>query len=70
VGVRFKERRLTGIPGRPPSLLEPPAGCRFRHRCPLAFAKCVEQPPFVEVEPNHRVACWATAAPAAGSVAS
>jgi len=63
VGVRHDERRLVGIPGRPPSLLDPPAGCRFRHRCPLAFARCAEQPPFVEVEPGHRVACWATAPP-------
>jgi peptide/nickel transport system ATP-binding protein len=63
VGVRHDERRLAGIPGRPPSLLDPPAGCRFRHRCPLAFARCAEQPPFVEVEPGHRVACWATAPP-------
>jgi peptide/nickel transport system ATP-binding protein len=63
VGVRYEEKRLTGIPGRPPPLLNPPKGCRFRHRCPLAFDKCVEQPPFVEVEPNHRVACWATAPP-------
>ena len=29
VGVRFAEKRLTGIPGRPPSLLNPPSGCRF-----------------------------------------
>ena len=59
VGVRYADRRLQGIPGKPPSLLEPPAGCRFRDRCPLAFAKCAEQPPFVEIEPGHRVACWA-----------
>jgi peptide/nickel transport system ATP-binding protein len=59
VGVRYEDRRLQGIPGKPPSLLGPPQGCRFRDRCPLAFAKCAEQPPFVEVEPGHRVACWA-----------
>ena len=59
VGVRYEDRRLQGIPGKPPSLLEPPQGCRFRDRCPLAFAKCAEQPPFVEIEPGHRVACWA-----------
>ena len=62
VGVRFAEKRLAGIPGRPPSLLEPPAGCRFRHRCPLAHARCAAQPPFVEVAPGHQVACWAEAA--------
>ena len=64
VGIRYEEKQLAGIPGRPPSLLDPPAGCRFRHRCPLAFEKCAEQPPFVETGPDHRVACWATAPPA------
>jgi peptide/nickel transport system ATP-binding protein len=59
VGVRYAERRLSGIPGKPPSLLEPPVGCRFRDRCPLASAACAEQPPFVEIEADHRVACWA-----------
>jgi peptide/nickel transport system ATP-binding protein len=58
IGVRFEERRLEGIPGRPPSLLNPPTGCRFRDRCPLAFAKCAEEPPFVEVEPGRFAACW------------
>jgi peptide/nickel transport system ATP-binding protein len=58
VGVRFAEHRLTGIPGRPPGLLNPPVGCRFRDRCPLAFDRCAEQPPFVEVEKEHYVACW------------
>jgi len=58
VGVRFADRRLEGIPGSPPSLLDPPQGCRFRDRCPLAFAKCAEQPPFLEVAPDHFVACW------------
>jgi peptide/nickel transport system ATP-binding protein len=61
-GARFEERRLTGIAGRPPSLLGPPQGCRFRDRCPLAFAKCVEQPPFVEFAPGRHAACWKVAA--------
>ena len=54
VGVRFAEQRLTGIPGAPPSLLNPPAGCRFRDRCPLAFEQCAEEPPFVEVVTRPR----------------
>jgi peptide/nickel transport system ATP-binding protein len=58
VGVRYADKRLTGIPGTPPSLLRPPVGCRFRDRCPLAFEKCLEEPPFVEIEPDHFVACW------------
>jgi peptide/nickel transport system ATP-binding protein len=58
VGVRYDTKRLKGIPGSPPSLLDPPKGCRFRDRCPLAFDKCVEQPPFLEVAPDHFVACW------------
>ncbi len=62
VGVRYEEKRLEGIPGVPPTLLEPLAGCRFRDRCPLASAKCGERPPFVDVEPGHQVACWQVAA--------
>jgi len=58
VGVRCFERRLKGIPGNPPMLLVPPKGCRFRDRCPLAYAKCLEEPPFIEIEPGHHVACW------------
>jgi peptide/nickel transport system ATP-binding protein len=58
VGVRYEETRLHGIPGRPPSLLDPPSGCRFRARCPFAFDRCVEEPPFEEVAPGHAAACW------------
>ena len=62
VGVRYAERRLHGIPGTPPALLNPPEGCRFRDRCPLASAKCAHTPPFVEIGDRHRVACWEAAA--------
>jgi len=61
VGVRHDQATLTGIPGRPPSLLRPPAGCRFRDRCPFAFDKCAENPPLQEVRPGHHVACWKAA---------
>jgi peptide/nickel transport system ATP-binding protein len=59
VGVRHDQVTLTGIPGRPPSLVHPPPGCRFADRCPFARPQCVQQPPpFAEVEPGHQVACW------------
>lgn len=58
VGVKFSDKRLAGIPGRPPLLLDPPSGCRFRERCPVASDQCLEVPPFVEIEKGHFVACW------------
>jgi peptide/nickel transport system ATP-binding protein len=58
VGVRYADKKLTGIPGSPPELLHPPSGCRFRDRCPLADNTCSQEPPFVEVAPDHWAACW------------
>jgi peptide/nickel transport system ATP-binding protein len=58
VGVKYAEKRLESIPGHPPLLLNPPIGCRFRDRCPVVFEKCIDEPPFLEVEPDHFVACW------------
>ncbi|MET9241944.1 ABC transporter ATP-binding protein [Nonomuraea sp. NPDC003709] len=58
VGVRYADRRLEGIAGSPPSLLDPPAGCRFRDRCPIAGDECAEEPPVVELASDHHVACW------------
>lgn len=47
-------------PGEPPSLIDPPTGCRFHPRCPHAIeGLCeVEVPPEFEPEPVHQVACW------------
>ena len=47
-------------PGEPPSLVKPPAGCRFHPRCArMIKGECdVNEPPEFEVEPNHQVACW------------
>ena len=58
IGIRCTEERLIGIPGSPPMLLDPPSGCRFRERCPVALEKCLEVPPLVEVAPGHHIACW------------
>jgi peptide/nickel transport system ATP-binding protein len=59
VGVRYEQRRLTGLQGAPPKLLDPPAGCRFAARCPLRSERCAAQPPLREIAPGHQVACWA-----------
>ena len=65
---RLHEReRPRAIPGQPPSLLDPPSGCRFAARCPERFARCEASPPaFVPeggalegaAESRHRVRCW------------
>jgi oligopeptide/dipeptide ABC transporter ATP-binding protein len=44
--------RLAQIVGTPPSLLNPPTGCRFAPRCPHEFDKCAEPPPL------HGDRCW------------
>ncbi|MDD3411821.1 MAG: ABC transporter ATP-binding protein [Eubacteriales bacterium] len=47
-----------GIPGRPPALTNPPAGCRFAPRCPHATDRCrAEVPAFIEVRPGRFAAC-------------
>ncbi len=47
------------VKGEPPSPVNPPAGCRFHPRCPFAKDVCrKEEPPLVEVERDHYVACW------------
>jgi peptide/nickel transport system ATP-binding protein len=47
-------------PGEPPSLVNPPQGCRFHPRCAKAIAGLCDdkEPPDFEPEPNHSVACW------------
>jgi oligopeptide/dipeptide ABC transporter ATP-binding protein len=53
--------RLPQIGGQPPSLLAPPAGCRFAPRCPHAFEKCSELPELeqrVPKAPGHLDRCW------------
>jgi peptide/nickel transport system ATP-binding protein len=46
------------IPGLLPSLINPPAGCRFHPRCKFAWQKCIdEEPPLLEVGQDHMAAC-------------
>jgi peptide/nickel transport system ATP-binding protein len=57
---RDPPRRLPAIPGQPPSLVRPPAGCPFQPRCPHAFDRCVELPPLAPrlPETGHLDRCW------------
>lgn len=57
--IRGEKRELQSIPGEPPNLLDPPPGCPFHPRCPLATDRCrAQEPELVEYEPQHQAACW------------
>jgi len=52
-----EDRELSPIEGGPPMLLNPPAGCRFRARCPFAIDACKQEPAEVQVGPEHYSLC-------------
>jgi oligopeptide/dipeptide ABC transporter ATP-binding protein len=50
------------LAGEIPSPLDPPSGCRFHPRCPLAVDECrSEQPELSQLSPTHQAACLVTA---------
>lgn len=58
VPTLHEDKALGFIPGRPPSLIDPPKGCRFADRCPSRFHKCSEEPPLFKVDGDRLVKCW------------
>jgi oligopeptide/dipeptide ABC transporter ATP-binding protein len=57
---RPKPKKLHSIEGTPPSLINLPAGCKFRPRCPQAFEKCEEEPELKRRvdDAGHLDRCW------------
>jgi oligopeptide transport system ATP-binding protein len=54
-----EKRRLVPIPGQPPDLIKPPAGCAFMPRCKYAMKVCVEHDPAdFQINNGHKAACW------------
>ncbi|MFB9903145.1 ABC transporter ATP-binding protein [Allokutzneria oryzae] len=67
--IAGKAAREEEVKGEPPSLIDPPPGCRFHPRCPLAMPRCRTQaPPRLPVgdQDGHWAACWLYAAEGAG----
>jgi oligopeptide/dipeptide ABC transporter ATP-binding protein len=53
-----RSRRLRALGGQPPSLIDPPKGCRFAPRCPHRMPVCDRYPPDFHIGGGHRAACW------------
>jgi peptide/nickel transport system ATP-binding protein len=58
--ISGEKKKLIGIPGSPPDLVTPPAGCRFHPRCPRAMSICSQVAPLIKTVSagnSHTVAC-------------
>lgn len=53
-----EDKDLQFIPGQPPSLINPPTGCRFAARCEKRFDKCSMEPDTTRLENGATVQCW------------
>lgn len=53
-----QSERPEHIPGQPPSLVDPPTGCRFKDRCPSRFERCDTPPGMLYPDDQRGVRCW------------
>ena len=56
--LHAKDKKIRFIPGRPPSLINLPTGCRFYERCPHAMDICKKDPPKFQTHDDGYVHCW------------
>ncbi len=68
--IKLDGAELYKMGGQPPSLLNPPSGCRFYPRCPFVMDICSEEEPvFESVQADHLASCWLYQKSAATTVA-
>jgi peptide/nickel transport system ATP-binding protein len=66
--LEARKKKFTALKGEIPSPLNPPPGCHFHPRCPLAFARCsVDRPAFKQIAPGRMSACHLNDEPARGA---
>ncbi len=53
-----EKKELVTLPGEPPNLAVPPAGCRFHPRCPFATGECMTSEPPIVNRGGHWAVCW------------
>jgi peptide/nickel transport system ATP-binding protein len=56
--IKLDQPNLHSMPGAPPDLVEPPAGCVFHPRCPHVMGKCRREIPRTFKENGHVTVCW------------
>jgi peptide/nickel transport system ATP-binding protein len=56
--IKLDQPELKTMPGAPPDLVAPPAGCVFHPRCPHVMDRCKKEQPLFFARNGHRAACW------------
>lgn len=56
--IKLDQPKLETMPGRPPDLVNPPAGCVFHPRCPRSMDVCMHERPEIIAKNGHLVSCW------------